>query len=160
MRLGWLQPEPMGVRPVVWVATLMALEVLLVSVAVLATPHGATPGRIVTPTSASGLAPRSTPIPGPASTTSVATPNGLRYGCDAAIAYLERHAAPGFRFVCPGYANGRQAMTCNLHERYCPSEKVIVIAVPCPAAYMNEAHNSWVLDGLLDAPLDPYGWCR
>jgi hypothetical protein len=34
-----------------------------------------------------------------------------------------------------------------------------VIADPCPAAYMNEASNSWDLVGASDAPLDPYGYC-
>ena len=89
--------------------------------------------------------------------TSVAPPN--EYGCAAALAYLATYAAPGFRFECPGYAYGRQAMTCDRDLSYCPSGKVIVIAVPCPAAYKNEAHNSWVLEGLLDADLDPFGSC-
>ena len=34
-----------------------------------------------------------------------------------------------------------------------------MIADPCPAAYMNEASNSWLLTGQADVPLDPYGDC-
>jgi hypothetical protein len=38
------------------------------------------------------------------------TPNGS--GCASARAWLAGHSAPGFRFECPGYALGHQAMTC------------------------------------------------
>jgi hypothetical protein len=38
-------------------------------------------------------------------------------------------------------------------------ERVIRIAEPCAAAYMNESSNSWVLLGITDAPIDPYGAC-
>ena len=82
------------------------------------------------------------------------------YGCGPALAYLTAHAAPGFQLVCPGYANGRQALTCVGIPGFCPgSLKLIVINDPCPAAYMNEASNSWVLDGLVVARLDPFGTC-
>ncbi len=81
------------------------------------------------------------------------------YGCDYAIAWLETHSAPGFRFECPGYADGHQAMTCVNIAGLCPGQKVIAIAVPCPAAYMNEAHNSWVESGLRSGAIDPYGYC-
>jgi len=37
---------------------------------------------------------------------------------------------------------------------------VIAIATPCPAAYMNEASNSWVLVGKSNAALDPNGDCQ
>jgi hypothetical protein len=37
--------------------------------------------------------------------------------------------------------------------------RIIVIADPCPAAYMNEASNSWAMMGASDAPIDPYGSC-
>ena len=50
-----------------------------------------------------------------------------------------------------------------------PVMEELGIEVPCPAAYMNEAHNSWVLrseylgtaipDGL-GAVIDPYGYCH
>lgn len=81
------------------------------------------------------------------------------FGCEAALAWLWGHAAPDFRLVCPGYALGRQAMTCVDEPRVCPGLKEIVIADPCPAAYMNEASNSWVLDGVSNAAIDPYGSC-
>jgi hypothetical protein len=81
------------------------------------------------------------------------------YGCAAALAYLRANAAPGFTFACPGYAYGNQAMTCVNHAPQCAGEKLIAIAVPCPAAYMNEAHNSWVLTGH-GSGIDPYGYCH
>ena len=82
------------------------------------------------------------------------------YGCGPALAYLAAHAAPGFRFECPGYALGHQAMTCIDVAGVCPGSHLIVIDVPCSAAYMNEASNSWVLEGLRQAPIDPYGYCH
>jgi hypothetical protein len=42
----------------------------------------------------------------------------------------------------------------------CPGSHLIVISDPCQAAYMNEASNSWVLEGLRQAPIDPYGYCH
>lgn len=82
------------------------------------------------------------------------------YGCADALAYLRTHAAPGFTFECPGYAFGHQAMTCYNNPPYCPEGvRIIAIAVPCAAAYMNEASNSWVLLGRRQAPIDPYGYC-
>ena len=86
------------------------------------------------------------------------TPEG--YGCTYALAWLASHAAPGFRFVCPGYALGHQAMTCENVKGVCPGEKIIVINVPCAAAYMNEAHNSWIVAGLSRGSFDPYGYCH
>lgn len=81
------------------------------------------------------------------------------YGCASALAYLAAHAAPGFHFECPGYADGHQAMTCINIPGLCPGTKLIAITIPCSAAYMNEASNSWVLSGRSDAPIDPYGYC-
>ena len=81
------------------------------------------------------------------------------YGCGPALAYLAAHAAPGFTFQCPGYAMGNQAMTCVNHAPQCAGQRIIAIAVPCPAAYMNEAHNSWVLIGQ-GTGIDPYGYCH
>ena len=75
------------------------------------------------------------------------------------MAWLETNSAPGFRLVCPGYALGRQAMTCQFVQGVCPGTRLIVIADPCPAAYMNEASNSWVIEGFSNAPIDPYGSC-
>jgi len=82
------------------------------------------------------------------------------YGCGAALSYLSAHAAPGFRFECPGYALGHQAMTCVNVAGVCPGSHLIVISDPCSAAYMNEASNSWVLEGLRRASIDPYGYCH
>ena len=79
--------------------------------------------------------------------------------CGAALAYLAAHSAPGFGFECPGYALGHQAMTCINVAGVCPGAKLIVISVVCPASYMNEAHNSWVLSGLQSGSIDPYGYC-
>jgi hypothetical protein len=82
------------------------------------------------------------------------------YGCGPALAYLRSHSAPGFTFECPGYAYGRQAMTCFNHAPECAGEKIIVINDPCPAAYMNEANNSWVLTKMRAGVIDPYGYCH
>jgi hypothetical protein len=82
------------------------------------------------------------------------------YGCGPALSYLAGHAAPGFRFLCPGYALGHQAMTCVNVAGVCPGEKLIAISDPCPAAYMNEANNSWVLSEGRSGPIDPYGYCE
>ena len=82
------------------------------------------------------------------------------YGCDAALRYLAAYAAPGFWLVCPGEARGHQALTaCQSGTSPCSVMRIIVIADPCPNAYMNEASNSWALMGESDAPLDPYGSC-
>jgi hypothetical protein len=76
------------------------------------------------------------------------------------LAYLQAYAAPGFSFECPGDADGHQAMTtCVTQTSACGLLRLIVIADPCPDAYMNEASNSWALIGASDAPLDPYGSC-
>jgi hypothetical protein len=80
--------------------------------------------------------------------------------CAAALAYLSTHSAPGFQYECPGYALGHQAMTCVNVAGVCPGAKLIVIAVVCPASYMNEAHNSWILSGLSTGSIDPYGYCH
>jgi hypothetical protein len=81
-------------------------------------------------------------------------------GCTAALDYLTAYAAPGFWLVCPGDARGHQAMTvCESGTSPCSVMRIIVIADACPAAYMNEASNSWSLLGVSDAPVDPYGSC-
>ena len=80
------------------------------------------------------------------------------WGCSAALAYLQAYAAKGFTLECPGYAEGQEAMTCigGGHlprlggDRHCR---------PCPQAYMNEASNSYVITGVADSPIDPYGPC-
>jgi hypothetical protein len=93
----------------------------------------------------------------PAQTVSAAAEG---YGCSAALAYLAANAAPGFHFECPGYSLGHQAMTCINVAGVCPGTELIVITIPCRAAYMNEAHNSWVLAGLRPGTIDPYGYCQ
>jgi hypothetical protein len=50
-------------------------------------------------------------------------------------------------------------MTCLNEAGVCPGEAIIAIADACPAVYMNEASNSWVLEGQATAPIDPYGAC-
>jgi len=119
----------------------------------------------------------SSPAPPPATpaTTSVSSTSGsppagtaTAWGCGPALQYLEAYAAPGFVFQCPGYAQGHQAMTCVDVAGVCAGEELVAISDPCPAAYMNEAHNSWVLsheafgtplpDGTSD-DIDPYGYC-
>jgi hypothetical protein len=81
------------------------------------------------------------------------------WGCDAALTYLQAYAAKGFTLECPGYAEGREAMTCMNQPGACPGTSVIAIADPCPQAYMNEASNSFVLTGVADTPIDPFGPC-
>jgi hypothetical protein len=81
------------------------------------------------------------------------------WGCGPALAWLGSHAAPGFSFECPGYAMGHQAMTCQNTPGVCPGARIIVIAIPCPAAYMNEAYNSWIIARGGDSGYDPYGYC-
>jgi hypothetical protein len=81
------------------------------------------------------------------------------WGCAAAVAYLSAYSYPGFTFECPGNALGREGMTCLNEAGVCPGEAIIAIADACPAAYMNEASNSWVLEGRSNAPIDPYGTC-
>lgn len=119
---------------------------------------------------------RPVPDPVPARTTSVTVPAAHPrpasavprpvavqstggYGCGPALAWLSTHAAPGFSFVCPGYALGHQAMTCRNVAGVCPGQEVIIIADPCPAAYENEAWNSLLSVGLASGPVDPFGAC-
>ncbi|HUO47765.1 MAG TPA: hypothetical protein VMU09_02930, partial [Acidimicrobiales bacterium] len=75
-------------------------------------------------------------------------------------AYLAANAAPGFVASCPHDAGGHQATSLCIRLATCvPETAQIWIAEPCPAAYMNEASNSWVLMGVSDAPWDPEGYC-
>jgi hypothetical protein len=100
--------------------------------------------------------------PTPASAALGVPPRGQAsaYGCAAALAYLAAYAAPGFQLQCPANAQGHQATTmCISLSVMCDLGRFIFIAVPCAAAYMNEASNSWVLLGLSRAPIDPYGKC-
>ena len=86
------------------------------------------------------------------------------FGCAAALAYLTAYAAPGFTADCPADAGGHQAgtlcVTSVAAPTPCDMARIIHIADPCAAAYMNEASNSWVLLGQSDTPIDPYGSCH
>lgn len=115
-------------------------------------------------TASAGPAPS---VPGQSSVTPTTSTSGVpavgaatAWGCAAALAYLNAHAAPGFTLECPAYSQGHQASTsCVSQHSPCDQQHVITIADPCPAAYMNEASNSWVLAGESNAPIDPYGRC-
>jgi hypothetical protein len=84
------------------------------------------------------------------------------YGCAAALAYLAIHAKPGTVSYCPHYAEGHSAET-RLVLAYGVASTEVYIAEPCPAAYKNEASNSWGhwegRSWIPDYPLDPYGTC-
>jgi len=111
----------------------------------------------VTPPTATATA---APDPEPATSSALpAVGRATAWGCAAALAYLEAYAAKSFALECPSYAEGHDAMTCLAEQGTCPSSAVIAIADACPAAYMNEASNSWVLSGASNAPIDPYGPC-
>jgi hypothetical protein len=96
--------------------------------------------------------PPAAPLPPPRSPPAVTT------GCADALAYLASHQAPGFVAGCgSGSALGHYGYTCWNTAVVCPSGgKLIHIACPAPFVYMNEAHNSWSLQGLR-AGIDPYG---
>ena len=130
----------------------------------------ALPGSVRTRTIVRPATPSVSPAPA-TSAQSAATPttsaSGLpsvgtatAWGCAAALVYLNAYAAPGFTLECPAYSRGHQASTsCVSQNSPCDEQRVITIADPCPAAYMNEASNSWVLMGESNAAIDPYGQC-
>jgi hypothetical protein len=136
-------------------------------------PAAATTPAPTTPTTvpAAAAAPVPAPAPAAAAAAPVATPapsdptvvppvgQATAWGCDAALAYLQAYAAQGFTFECPGYAEGREAMTCVNLAGICPGASLIAISDACPQAYMNEASNSYVVTGASDAPIDPFGPC-
>jgi hypothetical protein len=144
------------------------LPALALSASLGSTP-AAPAGVALARTAPPATAPAQPATPAPAAMTGngpppAPTPSGSGgapgYGCAAAIAWLTYHAAPGFSFVCPGNGLGGQAFTCQNVPGVCPdNERLIVIADPCPAAYKNEAWNSWVVEGLVAGPYDPFGWC-
>jgi hypothetical protein len=121
--------------------------------------HGPGSATVVVATEASPSASTSSPTSSVPSSAPPKMPVAEASGCPAALAYLRRYAAPGFALKCPGDANGHQAMTCDRNTVVCPGLREIVIADPCPAAYRNEASNSWVLSGLSTQRIDPYGYC-
>lgn len=122
-----------------------------------------------TSTSSTTTSTTTTTAPSPSSDAGGVPPYGraTAYGCASAIAYLEAYAAPGFSVSCPGDALGHEGMSCYSEAPCAPGQRMIAIATPCPAAYMNEAHNSWVLVYEVDGrpvpdgntALDPYGSC-
>jgi hypothetical protein len=121
-----------------------------------ATPPPPAPAPVPTPTPAATVAVAPAPsYPG----TLPAVGQATTWGCAAALAYLQAYAAKGFTLECPGYAEGREAMTCMNQPGACPGASVIAIADPCPQAYMNEASNSFVITGVADTPIDPFGPC-
>jgi hypothetical protein len=125
-------------------------------------PPAATPAAPAPAIQVSTPPPTPAPPPPPPPAPPAALPGrgaATTYGCAAALTYLAAYSAPGFTFQCPGYALGHQAMTCIDEAGVCDNEHLIAIADPCPAAYMNEASNSWVLTGASDSPIDPYGAC-
>jgi hypothetical protein len=93
----------------------------------------------------------------PAAADVPAAPVSGGYGCDAALAYLRANAEPSYQLVCPGYAYGGQAVTCNHHAPECADYNIIIINVPCEIAYKNEAANSWTLVRGDGAAMDPFG---
>jgi hypothetical protein len=143
--------------------------------ALLAVPHPPTTGAHLRPASRPA-SPPARPVVRPADPVPIAAPPAVRaaqnftaagtppaqpfvaggWGCAAALAYLAGHANPSFTSYCPGFAQGRQAMTCVNVAGVCPGVREIVIAVPCPAAYENEAWNSW---HMFTGPFDPFGSC-
>lgn len=114
--------------------------------------------------SASSPAPSTNQGPQSASTTATsnatvpAPGHATADGCGPALAYLAAYAAPGFQLVCPGNAQGHQATTCFGTDPCAPGQGLIIISDPCPAAYMNEAANSWAI--LHGGVIDPFGACR
>jgi hypothetical protein len=119
------------------------------------------------PAPAPAPTPPPAPTPAPAAAAPAPTDPGVlpavgqatAWGCGAALTYLQAYAAKGFTLECPGYAEGREAMTCMNQPGACQGASVIAIADPCPQAYMNEASNSFVLLGLAATPIDPFGPC-
>jgi hypothetical protein len=112
---------------------------------------------------AAAPAPASSPVPAvPAGVSGATLATPFDSTCGTAVAYLDVHAAPGFVASCPADAGGHQAATfCIRAAATCvPGTEFIWIHDPCPASYMNEVSNSWVLVGQSTAPWDQYGYCR
>lgn len=149
----------------------------------LVLPASTTPPPPTPTTTAPPPTPTTTAPPPPPPTTTTAPPppptvtaavntlpargEATAWGCGPALAYMRAYADPSFQLVCPGDAQGHQAVTCFGQAPCAPGQRMIAIADPCPAAYMNEAHNSWVLDHEAtgspipdgSTAIDPYGYC-
>ena len=138
----------------------------VVLVAVLSAAAGGIGGHEPSDRLSSVDAPRASPAPVPTtarvvvppSSSSSPPPPAVTTDCADALAYLAAHQAPGFVDVCgAGSALGHDGYTCWNTAGVCPDGgKVIHIACPAPFVYMNEAHNSWSLQGLRRG-IDPYG---
>ena len=115
------------------------------------------PARVIHPATPTTVARPAPTVPSAAMAASAAPPP--LGPCAQAVSYLSAHAAPGFGVECPGYADGRQAMTCMNIPGLCPGQRIIILNVACPASWMNEASNSWVILGLASTVIDPYGSC-
>jgi hypothetical protein len=140
--------------PIAWLRSyLSAHDVTTSTIAQSVTPPRP---HLTTPNTQPPISHKTSPVH---ATAVAAVPSTATSGCAAAIVYLASHSAAGFMFRCPGYALGHQAMTCVNVTGVCPGRKEIVIAKACPASWMNEASNSWVLAGLSNRMIDPYGFC-
>jgi hypothetical protein len=140
------------------VTTVTTVSPLHPSVAPAPPPPRAAPAS-TTAAAPSPPAPAASTAPDNGPATAPPVGQATQWGCTAALAYLAAHAYPGFTLECPGNAQGHEGMTCKDWPGLCPGQLVIAIADPCPAAYMNEASNSWMLMGASDSPEDPYGSC-
>lgn len=114
-----------------------------------------------------------TPAVAAPTTSTTAAPDGVpaegeatEWGCPAALAYLHAYADPFFSIECAVSSGpGSLAETCWSGGLCGPDQALIVITVPCPVAYMNEAHNSWVVHRYGSIPggvpppgsIDPFG---
>jgi hypothetical protein len=129
----------------------------------IATPTCATPSTTTTTTLATTTTTAKAPATAKIQIRTIQVPargEATAYGCGPALAYLAAYEAPGFSASCPAYSEGYQATT-RCAGTYCSAgQRIVTIIVPCAAAYMNEASNSWVLSGLSNAPIDPYGYCH
>ncbi len=116
-----------------------------------------------TSASATTTTPAATPTTAPAdlAPSPSTAPVDTGYGCADAVAYLKAHADPAYQIICPADSGpGSEAFTCSNLPGACVGFQEVIITDPCPAAYMNEASNTWVIDGKSDAPIDPYGSCE
>ena len=93
----------------------------------------------------------SVPVTAPPTTTAVPPPPPPpppSSGCAAAVAAVTaRGLAPasGFTVSCPGYALGREGMTCINIPGVCAGQDVIIIAAADPLVVANEFENSRIL---------------
>ena len=167
-------------------AALVALTVGCVTTDNASRPHTSATGTTVATTTVPPTEPAPTSVPvttaPPAPATRAASASSAlvvpaegqatTWGCDSALVYLRAYADPIFGLECPAYAYGKAALTCfggwSGVDACGPNQFLIVVDVPCPVAYMNEASNSWVVaaeagaasdPAKATAHLDPFGSC-